>query len=255
MWNASTENDIDQIFTDISTHNPQLRKHAAHQLHEYVCPRIHLSLEPCTNRIIQVISRASRSKHGSPDEWEEAVGKRLLNIIQSNESSHKHGAIVAIGITFPPCVVTSSHAHNRTDVMLEIIKEDPIDNRRNLFRFYNYLTTLLRDTSESSVVVAASHSLGRLTQISGAVLGDRFVEEQIPNFLEMVSSDATSPYGAVLVLKELARSSPTSFLPRLSDTFRSVSILLRNSQVISYNPRGLGVDLHARSTFVKHQPS
>lgn len=117
------------------------------------------------------------------------------------------------------------------DVILEIIKEDPLDNRRNLFRFYNHLTTILRETRDTSILVGASRSLGRLAQISGTVLGDHFVEEQIPFFLEMGSSYVVSSYGVVLALKELALHSSPSFFPHLSNVFNSVLVFLRNSQV------------------------
>jgi FKBP12-rapamycin complex-associated protein len=113
---------------------------------------------------------------------------------------------------------------------LDIIKDDPIDNRRNFFRFYNHLVTILHRTRESGTIIAAARVIGKLTFLCGNTLGDRFVEEQIPNFLEMTLAEEAS-IGAVLVLKELARHSSVHFLPHLAATFRTISVLLRNLQV------------------------
>ena len=115
--------------------------------------------------------------------------------------------------------------------ILEIIKEDPIENRRNLFRFYNHLTSILRDARDQDLILSASQLVGRLTEISDNALGDRFVQDNIPDFIEMSSSDGASALGGVLVLKEFARYSPTSFFPHLSPTFRSVTGFLKSNQV------------------------
>jgi len=130
-----------------------------------------------------------------------------------------------------PLTLHEVFKHIYIGVVIEIIKEDPTENRRNLFHFYNHLTRILRETRDHNILLAASQLLGRLTEISDNALGDRFVEEEIPGFIEMSSSDGTVTLGAVLVLKEFARYSPTSFFPHLSATFRSASGFLRSSQV------------------------
>lgn len=90
---------------------------------------------------------------------------------------------------------------------------------------------MLRGTRDTSILTDAARSLGRLTRISGTAFGEHFVEEEVPNFLEMGSSDTESPLGAVLALKELARHNPTSFFPHLSASFLCIFGLLRNTQV------------------------
>jgi FKBP12-rapamycin complex-associated protein len=93
---------------------------------------------------------------------------------------------------------------------------------------------ILRETRDTSILDSASRSLGRLAQISGTVLGDHFLEEQIPSFLEIGTSDEISSLGAVFALKELARHSSPSFFPHLPTTFTSILVFLRDSQVYLY---------------------
>ncbi|KAF8573454.1 atypical PIKK FRAP protein kinase [Ramaria rubella] len=194
---ASKDSDVDQIFIDICEHQESSRRDAMNQLHDYVI-----------SHALPAVARSS-----SPNDWEEEVGKKLIAMTQSRSIAQRRGVILAI------------------DVILDIIKEDPQDNSQTFFRFYNNLVTLLHDTRETSLVIAASQSIGRLAQFSGTALGDHFIEELIPNFLEMAFSDANSLYGAVLVLKEFARHSALSFSHHIFDTFRCASGLLRNTEV------------------------
>ncbi|KIJ23123.1 hypothetical protein M422DRAFT_56957 [Sphaerobolus stellatus SS14] len=183
---------LELIFVDICDSKESVQKDAVNRLHSYVLSKV-------TSPLIS-------------KDWEEKVAKCILDLIKSREIGQQRGAILAIGI------------------MIEIFKEDPLENTRNLFRFYNHLTSVLRDARDHGLILSASQLVGRLTEISANSLGDRFVEEQIPNFIEMSSSDGAPALGAVLVLKEFARHSPSSFSPHLSPTFRSVSGFLRSLQ-------------------------
>jgi hypothetical protein len=180
------------------------------------------------SKTFQVVSCGSLAPSTPSVEWEEKVGRNLRTLVNSKTFAQMRGAILAIGIISPLLLLLDDIDGLLIDVILEIIKEDPLDNRVNLFRFYNHLTTILRETRDTNILTGASWSLGRLAQISGTVLGEHFLEEQIPYFLEM---EADSPFSTVLALKELARHSATSFFPHLANAFLSVWRLLRHQQV------------------------
>lgn len=116
---------------------------------------------------------------------------------------------------------------------MDVDQEETIENRRNLFRFYNYLTTLLPN-SDLNVMVAASKSLGKIAKIGDQVLGERFIEHEVPDSIELLSStDKTeqSRYAGVLVLKELARNSPMYFIQHISLIFDKILLPLRDPRV------------------------
>ena len=119
------------------------------------------------------------------------------------------------------------------DHLMDVDQEETIENRRNLFRFYNYLTTLLPNP-DLNVMVAASKSLGKIAKIGDQVLGERFIEHEVPASIELLSStDKTeqSRYAGVLVLKELARNSPMYFNPHISLIFDKILLPLRDPRV------------------------
>ena len=119
------------------------------------------------------------------------------------------------------------------DHLMDVDQEETIENRRNLFRFYNYLTTLLPN-SDLNVMVAASKSLGKIAKIGDQVLGERFIEHEVPASIELLSSnDRTeqSRYAGVLVLKELARNSPGYFVQHITLIFDKILLPLRDPRV------------------------
>lgn len=159
------------------------------------------------------------------------MARNVFHLIQSKEASSQRAAVLAIGKS------TLFHSHDKdrrssSGVVLEIIKGAPLDNRANFFRFFNHLTSVLWNARDHDILLAASQLIGRLIEVCDNVLGDRFVEDQISNFLEMGStSDGPSTLAVVLVLKEFAKYSPTSFFPLLSAAFRSIIGFLKNPQV------------------------
>ena len=116
---------------------------------------------------------------------------------------------------------------------MDVDQEETIENRRNLFRFYNYLTTLLPNP-DTNVMVAASKSLGKIAKIGDQVLGERFIEHEVPDSIELLSpTDKTeqSRYAGVLVLKELARNSPMYFIQHITLIFDKILLPLRDPRV------------------------
>lgn len=119
-------------------------------------------------------------------------------------------------------------------MILDIIKEDPIDNRHNLYRFYNHLTTILQHATDHNIIRTAAKLTGKLVKASGGVLGDHFLEEHIPRFLEMTVADSASSFAVVHVLKEFSIHNPLSFLSHFAITFRCIATFLRDPQVRLY---------------------
>ncbi|KIJ55748.1 hypothetical protein M422DRAFT_24274 [Sphaerobolus stellatus SS14] len=193
------QNDIlNQLFSALKSKSPEVRLAAARDLRRYV-----------TGTIADMNSDASAKL------WDEQINRRLFDLIHSNNSTDKLGGILAI------------------DHLMDVDQEETIENRRNLFRFYNYLTTLLPNP-DLNVMVAASKSLGKIAKIGDQVLGERFIEHEVPDSIELLSSnDRTeqSRYAGVLVLKELARNSPGYFVQHINLIFEKILLPLRDPRV------------------------
>lgn len=113
---------------------------------------------------------------------------------------------------------------------MEIFQEQTIEDRRNLFRFYHYLSPLLPNP-DSDVMIAASKSLGKIAKIGGKM---DFVDQNIPNAIELLSStDKTEQhrYAGVLILKELGHNNPMYLKQHIKLIFDKILIPLRDSRV------------------------
>jgi serine/threonine-protein kinase mTOR len=122
---------------------------------------------------------------------------------------------------------------NVTDHLLDIDGEETIESKRNLFRFYNYVKSLLPH-HDVNIMLAASKTLGQIAEIGGAVFGEGFMDKEVPTAIEMLQGDKQeSPrYAGVLILKELARNSPTYFHSHISLVFDKILIPLRDPRLI-----------------------
>lgn len=83
-------------------------------------------------------------------------------------------------------------------------------------------------------MVAASKTLGKIAEIGGAAFGERFMDKEVPAAIELMQPDKQeSPrYAGVLILKELARNSPTYFHSHISVVFDNILVPLRDPRVI-----------------------
>jgi FKBP12-rapamycin complex-associated protein len=106
-----------------------------------------------------------------------------------------------------------------------LLREETIESKRNLFRLYNYVKSLLPH-HDINVMLAASKTLGQTAEIGGAVFGEGFMDKEVPAAIEMLQADKQdSPrYAGVLILKELARNSPTYFHPYIGLVFDKILI-------------------------------
>lgn len=171
------------------------------------------------------------SSDASAKLWDEHINRRLFDLIHSNNSTDKLGGIVAIGTCTASLLLFI--LIRCKDHLMDIDQEETIESRRNLFRFYNYLATLLPNP-DLNVMVAASKSLGKIAKIGDQVLGERFIEHEVPASIELLSAtDRTeqSRYAGVLVLKELARNSPGYFVSHIAVIFERILLPLRDPRV------------------------
>jgi serine/threonine-protein kinase mTOR len=82
-------------------------------------------------------------------------------------------------------------------------------------------------------MVAASKTLGKIAEVGGA-FGERFMDKEVPAAIELMQPDKqeSSRYAGVLILKELARNSPTYFHSHISVVFDNILVPLRDPRVI-----------------------
>jgi serine/threonine-protein kinase mTOR len=83
-------------------------------------------------------------------------------------------------------------------------------------------------------MVTASKTLGKIAEIGGAAFGERFMDKEVPAAIELMQPDKQeSPrYAGVLILKELARNSPTYFHSHITVVFDNILVPLRDPRVI-----------------------
>ena len=110
------------------------------------------------------------------------------------------------------------------------------DSAQKTTKFANFLRAALR-SNDNEVLVYAAHALGRLSMPGGALTAE-LVESEVKSALEWLQSDRQESrrFAAVLVIRELARNSPTllySFVPQVLDSIwtavRDVKVLIRET--------------------------
>jgi FKBP12-rapamycin complex-associated protein len=88
-----------------------------------------------------------------------------------------------------------------------------------------------------NLMLATSKTLGQIAEIGGSAFGERFMDFEVPAAIDLIhdkqESKQESPrYAGVLILKELARNSPTYFHSHISLVFDNILITLRDPRVI-----------------------
>jgi FKBP12-rapamycin complex-associated protein len=167
--------------------------------------------------------------------WDDNINRKLFDLTHSQNSVEAFGGLLAIGASASfKCVDGLT-----TDVILieSLLKlneqEETIESKRNLFRFYNYVKHLLPN-HDVNLMLAASKTLGCIAKIGGSAFGERFMDYEVPAAIELVQPDKQeSPrYAGVLILKELAKNSPTYFHSHISIVFDNILGPLRDQRVI-----------------------
>ncbi|OCH96265.1 FAT-domain-containing protein [Obba rivulosa] len=147
--------------------------------------------------------------------WENTITPRLFDLIHSQSNVEKLGGILAI-----------DHLLN--------VEAAGTEFRGNLFRIYNYVRSLLPNP-DINVMLAASKTVGRIAEIGGPAFGERFMDLEVQAAIALLQGDKQEPSGrsaGVLILKELARNSPTYFHSYIGIVFDKILVPLRDSRVI-----------------------
>lgn len=117
-----------------------------------------------------------------------------------------------------------------------LIDFDGDDAAQKTTRFANYLRSVMRGNDNAAMILAA-RALGRLA-VPGGSLTAELVESEVKQALEWLQSDRQENrrFAAVLIIRELARNSPTllySFVPQILDVIwvalRDPKVLIRES--------------------------
>jgi FKBP12-rapamycin complex-associated protein len=147
--------------------------------------------------------------------WDDSINKRIFELVHGTSVTDKLSGILAI------------------DHLLDVDGEETIESKRNLYRFFNYVKSLLPDP-DINVMLAASKTLGQIAEIGSAGFGERFIEKEIPYAISLLQGDKQEPgrYAGVLILKELARNSSAYFFAHINLVFEKILIPLRDSRVI-----------------------
>ncbi|PFH51827.1 hypothetical protein AMATHDRAFT_58344 [Amanita thiersii Skay4041] len=154
------------------------------------------------------------SSDASAKLWDDNINRRLFELTHSQNSIEAFGGLLAI------------------DHLLEVDKEETIESKRNLFRFYNYVKQLLPN-HDVNLMLAASKTLGQIAAIGGAAFGERFIDFEVPAAIEFLQPDKPEnyKYAGVLILKELARNSPTYFHSHIGIVLDNILVPLRDPRV------------------------
>ncbi|KAG6841465.1 hypothetical protein C0991_010890 [Blastosporella zonata] len=188
----------DKIFQDLKSKNADQRLAAAMELRRYLS-----------------IAVSEMSSDAAGKLWDDNINRRLFELTHSQHSHEAFGGLMAIS------------------QLLDVNPEENIDSKRNLFRFWNYVKHLLPN-HDVNLMLAASKTLGQIAEIGGAAFGERFMDKEVPAAIEMMQPDKQeSPrYAGVLILKELARNSPTYFHSHIGVVFDNILVPLRDQRLI-----------------------
>lgn len=113
-----------------------------------------------------------------------------------------------------------------------MIDFDGVDAAQKTTRFASYLRSALR-SNDNAVLIYAARSLGRLAKPGGALTAE-LVESEIQSALEWLQSERQESrrFAAVLVIRELAKGSPTLLYGFVPQIFELIWVALRDPKVL-----------------------
>ncbi|KAN0137000.1 atypical/PIKK/FRAP protein kinase [Lactarius tabidus] len=189
---------LNTIFLGLRNKSPETRLQSALELRRYVA-----------SKVIEMSSDAATKL------WEDSINQRLFDLVHSPHSHDKLGGILAI------------------DHLLDVDGEETIEFKHNLFRFYNYVKSLLPN-GDLNIMLAASKTLGQIAEIGGAAFGEHFMDYEVPAAIGLLQGEKQEPgrYAGVLILKELARNSPVYFHSHIDLVFDKILMPIRDPRVI-----------------------
>ncbi|KIK61711.1 hypothetical protein GYMLUDRAFT_42743 [Collybiopsis luxurians FD-317 M1] len=189
---------LTSIFQGLKSKNNDTRTQSAVELRRYVATTV-----------------AEMSSDTAAKLWDDNINRRIFDLMHSQNTAENFGGLLAI------------------DQLLDIESEETIESKRNLFRFYNYVKHLLPNP-DVNLMLAASKTLGQIAEIGGSAFGERFMDFEVPAAIELIHPEKQEAprYAGVLILKELARNSPTYFHSHISLVFENILVPLRDQRPI-----------------------
>ena len=132
-------------------------------------------------------------------------------------------------------VVTGSDAYERIgglQALDRLIEFDGVDAAQKTTRFASYLRNALR-SNDNIVLIYAARSLGHLAKPGGALTAE-LVESEVQLALEWLQSERQENrrFAAVLVIRELAKGSPTLLYGFVPQIFELIWFALRDPKVL-----------------------
>ena len=114
----------------------------------------------------------------------------------------------------------------------QLIGFDGDDAAQKTTRFSSYLRAALR-SNDNTVLLFAARALGHLA-IPGGALTAELVEAEVQSALEWLQTDRQENrrFAAVLIIRELAKNSPTLLYSFVSQVFDCIWVALRDSKVM-----------------------
>lgn len=137
----------------------------------------------------------------------DSVNQRTMALIQGTDTYDRMGGVYIL------------------DALVDF---DGIEPALKYSRFQNYIGTILRGKDLNPMQPAAM-VLGKLCKPGGSLISE-LVDSEVQTALEWLQSDRVEErrYGAVLVLRELARNAPTLMYPYMNFVFDQIWIGLRD---------------------------
>ncbi|KAL4938041.1 hypothetical protein BDV06DRAFT_201821 [Aspergillus oleicola] len=195
MAQAGPITDVTQrLFVELKSKNEDTRARAAYELYDNV---LAISRDWSPERFI---------------EFYNAVSQRIAQLVVTGNDSHERlGGILALD---------------------RLIDFDGVDNAQKTTRFASYLRSALR-SNDTTVLVYAARALGRLAKPGGALTAE-LVESEIQSALESLQSERQEArrFAAVLVIRELAKGSPTLLYGFVAQIFELIWVALRDPKVL-----------------------
>lgn len=139
------------------------------------------------------------------------VNRRVSEFIHSSDTTDKIGGILALGV---------------------LIDVDHDDSTQKTTRYANYLRSIMRGNDNHCMVLAAK-TLGQLAA-PGGTLTSELVESEVKQALEWLQIDRQENrrFASALLLRELARSSPTLIYGFIGQILDLIWVALRDQKVL-----------------------
>ncbi|KAL8733536.1 MAG: hypothetical protein Q9181_003535 [Wetmoreana brouardii] len=188
---------LNQALQDLKSKNEEVRTKAAHDVYAGV---------------------VAAAREQAPEAFQATyslVNHRLSQLINGSDPYERIGGILAVE---------------------QLINFDGDDPAQKTTRFAGYLKSGLR-ANDNNVLIYAARALGRLA-VPGGALTAELVESEVKSALEWLQIDRQENrrFAAVLVIRDLARSSPTllyAFVPQVLDCIwvavRDQKVLIRET--------------------------